>query len=138
MIEDTPNHILYPKFTEPPSSSPVPATQPVRGRPSFEVCGTFSGNDGIPAARWLRKLEQEFRIQDRYTEEVQPLDLLLAIDFLLTGVALEWAEENPVVFATLTISHPTAEDVETIKRMMNERFQKVGGRRCKDSRVTIL
>lgn len=37
-------------------------------------------------------------------------------------MALEWAEENPVVFATLTKSHPTAEDVETIKRMMNERF----------------
>lgn len=48
--------------------------------------------------------------------------MLLAIDFLLTGVALEWAEENPVVFATLTKSHPTAEDIETIKRMMNERF----------------
>lgn len=123
MNGDIPNHGLYSKAAEPFSPSSVPTTQPpVRRRPSFQICGTFSGNDGIPAARWLRKLEQEFRIQDRYIEEVQPLDLLLAIDFLLTGVALEWAEGNPIVFATLTKPHPTAEDVGTIKRMMNKRF----------------
>ena len=70
MNGDIPNQGLYPKFTEPPSPSFVPATQPVQCRPSFQVCGTFSGNDGIPAARWLQKLEQEFRIQDRHIEEV--------------------------------------------------------------------
>lgn len=80
------------------------------------------GSDRIQAARWLRKLEQELRIEDCYVGKVQPFELLPTIDFLLTGVALEWAEESPVVFATLTKSHLTAKDVETIKRMMNERF----------------
>ena len=37
-------------------------------------------------------------------------------------MALESAEENPVFFGTFTKSYPTAEDVEAIKRMMNDGF----------------
>lgn len=122
MNGEIPNLTSYPKSTETPSLSPAPAAQHAQRRPSFEICGTFSGNDGIPAARWQRKLEQEFPIEDRYAEEVQPFELLPAIDFLLTGVALKWAEENPFFLGTFTKSYPTAEDVEAIKRMMNEGF----------------
>lgn len=122
MNGDLPNHTSYPKPTESSPSPTAAITQFASSRPSFQICGTFSGSDGIPAARWLQKFEQEFRIQSHHTDGIKPVDLLLAIDFLLTGVALKWAEENPVVFATLTKTHPTVEDVETIKRMMNERF----------------
>lgn len=122
MNGDTPNHTSYLKSTDPHLSSSTPATQSARCCLTFQVCGSFSGKDGIPAARWLRNLEQEFRIQDRHTEDIQPVDLLLAIDFLLTGAALKWAEENPIVFTTLTKSHLTVEEVQTIKQMMNERF----------------
>lgn len=117
-----PNQTSCPKPTESSLSPTAAITQSESCRPSFQVCGTFSGSDGIPAARWLRKLEQEFRIQSHHADGIKPVDLLLAIDFLLTGVALKWTEENPVVFATLTKTHPTVEDVEKIKQMMNERF----------------
>lgn len=119
---EIPNLTSYPKSTKVPFLSPAPAAQLAQRRPSFEICGRFSGNDGIPIARWQRKLEQEFPIEDRYAEKVQPFELLPAIDFLLTGVALEWAEENPVFFGTFTKSYPTAEDIEAIKRMINEGF----------------
>lgn len=122
MNGDISNHALYPKSTGQPFWSPVPATQPARRRPSIQVCGTFSGNEGISAARWLRKLEQEFQNEDHYAGKVQPFVLLPALDFLLTGAALEWAEESLAILTTFTKSHLTAEDVETIKKMINERF----------------
>lgn len=70
--------------------------------PFFLGLQYISKSDRISASRWLRKLEQEFQIQNQHINKVKLADLLLAIDFLLTKAALEWVEENPVVFTTLT------------------------------------
>lgn len=57
-----------------------------------------------------------------YTEEVQPLDLVLARDVLFIGVALEWVKQSLVVFASLRKPHPTAENIQTIKCIIDEQF----------------
>lgn len=48
--------------------------------------------------------------------------MLLAIKFLLTRTALEWAEKTFIIFTNLIKSHLTMEDVQTLKQMMNEQF----------------
>lgn len=50
------------------------------------------------------------------------LDLLLVIDFFITEITFEWAEENLVMFAILIKLHLMAKAVGTIKHIINKRF----------------
>lgn len=52
--------------------------------------------------------------------EIHLLELLCAIDFLLAGLALEW---NLIIFATVIKPNPQKDDVESVKRMINELSQ---------------
>lgn len=77
----------------------------------FKVCSTFSETNGTLAAWWLCNLEQEFQIKDHFVGKVQSYELIPAIDFLLIGITLEWAKENPIILGILTKFYPPAEDV---------------------------
>ena len=90
-------------------------------RPTFSFCGTFSGKDGISAARWLKKVMWELEPYE-VNGQIHPKALLRSVDLLLTGEAATWAETFEEVSSLLSMVDPHLETVTRFKNLFQARF----------------
>lgn len=90
--------------------------------PVFALSGPFSGSDGLPASRWLKKLQYDLKPLCPPSHPSYSREYVNALDVLLVGEAAEWAEANPRVQVRINKLDPTLEDVEALKTLLQDRF----------------
>ena len=93
--------------------------------PTFTFCGHFTGI-GLPAARWLAKLDYELEIYE-VNEVVPPKKYLKFANLLLTDEAAEWTESNPDVITILTNPASDQAAVDRFKALLQDRFPAKSG-----------
>lgn len=119
------NHVLNGDGTSPLSKSQI--TEPYQPltpstQPSFQLSGPYSGEDGLPASRWLKKLQYNLKPYYQSGSPAYAFEFINAVDALLTGEAAEWAEETPLMQARINQQSATNDDVEAIKQLLQDRF----------------
>lgn len=87
--------------------------------PEFRVCGSFSGGNDEPAARWLKKYEIEWK-NCLGSEEIPPRQFFNGLGFLLAGEAATWAEVEEGI--SELFESPSAENVLTFKSLFTQQF----------------
>ncbi|MCJ1343984.1 hypothetical protein MMC31_002184 [Peltigera leucophlebia] len=105
-----------------PATGSEPAITKTEPAPVFALSGPFSGSDGLPASRWLKKLQYDLKPSYPPHHPSYPREYVNALDVLLVGEAAEWAEENPLVQTRINKADPTLEDVEALKTLLQDRF----------------
>ncbi|KAL8838309.1 MAG: hypothetical protein Q9176_005120 [Flavoplaca citrina] len=83
-----------PHFPTPSCSLSTPVKMPV-DQPMFTFCGSFSGKDGVPAVRWLKRFEHEMSVYKDTTGIIPAEKYLESLDLLLTDDAAFWAKSYP-------------------------------------------
>lgn len=90
-------------------------------RPTFALCGHFSGKEGISAARWLKKVEWELEPCE-INGQIPPKVLLRSVDLLLTEEAAAWAEAFDEISTILSMEDPSVQAVKRFKSLFQARF----------------
>ena len=127
---DTPQEATSPQsYTRSLRQTPTPPTPLVmqamerKNRPTFAICGTFSG-EKESASKWLMKYDME--MEDYMDDEGRfpPRKYLGFLEALLTGDASDWSESHPVVSSLLREAklNPTNHTVESFRTLFCERF----------------
>lgn len=80
--------------------------------PTFALSGKFSGSDGLPASRRLKKLQYDLKPFYPPHHPSYFREFFNALDVLLVGKAAEWAEKSLLVQVRINKANPTLEDVE--------------------------
>ena len=94
-----------------------------RARPTFAICGTFSGATES-AAKWLKKFDLEMEDYRNDNGLFPAGKYLSTLDALLTGDASDWSESHPVAIRLLAEAEttPTDQTVENFRALFCERF----------------
>jgi len=89
--------------------------------PTFNFCGTFSGQGSISAQRWLKKYEHE--MSGYKVEGIIPASMYLeSLSILLIDEAADWSESHPDAIRLLNEASPSSQTVENFKVLLCERF----------------
>ena len=93
-------------------------------RPSFDLCGKFSGNSEDSAERWLSKFDYEMEDFQNDDGTYPPKKYLNYLNMLLIEDAVKWAERDPDARRLLTEAktNPTQTTVEDFRALFCESF----------------
>ena len=90
--------------------------------PTFAICGTFSGTNGVPASRWLVKYNHEMKGYKTEDGSIPADTYLEFLNVLLTDDAADWAESHPDAVRLLNEPEPTQATVDSFKALFCNRF----------------
>ncbi len=91
-------------------------------KPTFRLLDPFSGAEGLPTFRWLRRNYSIISIHCQLGSPAYASEFIIAIKFFLTGEAAEWAKDNLLIQARITTQSPTNDGVQAIKQLIQDRF----------------
>lgn len=101
-----------------PMNGTMAATS-LSGVTTFQT-GTFSGKEEDSATQWLRKLQWEMTRHEK-GKDIELINLLQTVDFLLVGDAVTWAETT-AARKLLGNSTPTPDTVAEFTALFTRRF----------------
>lgn len=93
-------------------------------RPTFALCGTFSGTTDVTAERWLSKFDFEMEDYQDAEGRYPPTKYLGYLNMLLIEDAAKWSEKDPDARRLLAEakSNPTPTTVDNFRTLFCESF----------------